>query len=210
MNRRDFLKSLLASGVSIALPFDVLSATPDAVIEEAWQSALKNPAVFYVRGESGAITTSAGPEYWPASRGELYDLEVPTSIDEVINLADENADVVTIIENAQYDVGDNGNWRQWVATLSTDQQEVLIQDAAKWVSGPPDDYDWEAATFSGNTGEGWALNYFRDEFPYCDELDIAIIEGECPGSSYYAAELQISVEDANERAKALGIPIRFA
>ena len=46
-------------------------------------------------------------------------------------------------------------------------------------------------------------------FEYSDDLDIVIVEGETPGSSYFAAELHGDIDDANERAESLGLPIRF-
>lgn len=42
-----------------------------------------------------------------------------------------------------------------------------------------------------------------------EELGIKIVEGEHPGSTYYAAELRVPVEDANEAAARLELPFRF-
>ena len=42
-----------------------------------------------------------------------------------------------------------------------------------------------------------------------ETLEIFIVEGEHPGSTYYAAELQIPIEEANRRAIAANIPFRF-
>lgn len=59
-------------------------------------------------------------------------------------------------------------------------------------------------------GQALAMRFFQDDVAFCDELDIAIVEGDCPGSSYFAAELRIRVKEANKRAEVIGIPIRFA
>jgi hypothetical protein len=40
-------------------------------------------------------------------------------------------------------------------------------------------------------------------------LGVNIIEGEHPGSTYYAAEFHGDVEEANAIAAAEGIPVRF-
>ena len=52
---------------------------------------------------------------------------------------------------------------------------------------------------------------------FCDEMDqemrnhlgVRIVEGQFPGSSYYAAELTIDPEEATRRAAAADIPVRF-
>lgn len=48
---------------------------------------------------------------------------------------------------------------------------------------------------------------------YEDEIEelfeIRVIEGEHPGSSYYAAELAITIEEANKRAAAHDMPVQF-
>jgi hypothetical protein len=54
------------------------------------------------------------------------------------------------------------------------------------------------------------LRFFRDDFEYGDDFDIVVVEGDCPGSSYFAAELRMSIEDANDLAEGMGLPIRFA
>ena len=47
------------------------------------------------------------------------------------------------------------------------------------------------------------------DFDTLDELGIKIVEGEYPGSTYYAAELMGDVEVANAVASRLGVPVRF-
>ena len=41
-------------------------------------------------------------------------------------------------------------------------------------------------------------------------FDIRLVDGDCPGSSYFGAELCSSLEAANEIAIELELPIRFA
>jgi hypothetical protein len=40
-------------------------------------------------------------------------------------------------------------------------------------------------------------------------LGVVIVEGEHPGSSYYAAELRNDIDSANETATELELPFRF-
>jgi hypothetical protein len=40
-------------------------------------------------------------------------------------------------------------------------------------------------------------------------LGIVVVEGDRPGSSYYAAELRGSIDDANAAAAKLELPFRF-
>jgi hypothetical protein len=47
------------------------------------------------------------------------------------------------------------------------------------------------------------------DFDTLDELGIKIVEGEYPGSTYYAAELLGDVEVAKVVAARLGVPVRF-
>ena len=42
-----------------------------------------------------------------------------------------------------------------------------------------------------------------------DALQIEIIEGDCPGSSYFAAELGLDIETANKVARRLKLNYRF-
>ncbi len=60
-------------------------------------------------------------------------------------------------------------------------------------------------------GQSAALAFFRQQ-PYevLDALGVVIVEGEHPGSSYYAAELRGNIDDANRLAEKLGVPIRFS
>lgn len=64
MNRRDFLKSLLAIGGSVTLPLEAIETAPEEVIDQAWVTALKNPMTFFV-GDSRDLST----DRWPAPLG---------------------------------------------------------------------------------------------------------------------------------------------
>lgn len=61
------------------------------------------------------------------------------------------------------------------------------------------------------TRYGRSAYRFFSGMDYADlkTLGVKLIEGEHPGSTYFAAELAIPIEEANARAEAAGIDIRF-
>ena len=61
------------------------------------------------------------------------------------------------------------------------------------------------------SGDDYAFRFFHDHFPGDPEalLGVIVVEGDRPGSTYYAAELTVPVAEANRRAEEAGIPIRF-
>jgi hypothetical protein len=98
----------------------------------------------------------------------------------------------------QYDKG----LAKWLAQLEEKPFERLQSEAVNWSRLPPE--------IDEPDGIAYALNYFRDLDPkICELLGVSIIEGDHPGSSYFAAELDNSVEEANRIATEHEIPIRF-
>ena len=99
----------------------------------------------------------------------------------------------------------------WMLGLTVSEFESdVVPYIEDWFSESPNwnsefDYLPESAT-----AQGAALSYFRNVG--CDELDtlgVCIVEGEHPGSSYYAAELRGDIGKANLAAKRAGLPVRF-
>ena len=210
MNRRDFLKSLAAIGGAIAIPFDAIAIAPDLVINQAWQAAIAAPVTFYVN-EYGAISTEADP-YASTTRLALLELEEVFDIRMLISLALEEWRVANLIEEAMADdeaADPEGDWQTWLAQADSNTVDDLISETNDWLDGEPDERDWEKANHRGYSGRGAALSYFRDCFEDNDLLDIVIVEGDCPGSSYFAAELRMSLPEANALVEEHGIPIRF-
>lgn len=55
-----------------------------------------------------------------------------------------------------------------------------------------------------------AYRFFSSmDYADLDTLGVKVIEGECPGSTYFAAELTVPIEEANAPAAAAKIDIRF-
>lgn len=92
----------------------------------------------------------------------------------------------------------------WINTLSL---ERINHEVERWLNSPlPTNY--EVPPHMGPMCE--AYSYFQQlEDATLEALGIVIVEGEHPGSSYYAAELTIPMEEANKSAALLGIPIFF-
>lgn len=215
MNRRQFLQSLAAFATSVALPLDSIASAPESVIDQIWATALDNPTIFYVN-EYGALSSDA-VEIWPATRKELLDYQEVSTREELVSSARDNAPVADVLECELSDpdwfaedepVPDN--WEEWLKMADESTIALLIDRVNDWINGTPDERDYESADLGGYSGRGHALRFFRDDFAYGDDFNIVVVEGDCPGSSYFAAELRMSIEDANDLAEGLGLPIRFA
>ena len=217
MNRREFLQSIAAFATTVAIQFDVLATAPESVIDQVWRAVSDDPIIFYV-SEYGALSSDA-VETYPATRKELLDLVEIGDEYELRELAEDYSSCAWCIESAMEDdevLDDDGepvvfnDWHDYLDQADAATIDRLIKDANDWINDTPDEHDYEVANLSGYSGRGYALRYFRDEFEYYEAFNIVVIEGECPGSSYFAAELRMDVDEANVLAKDLDIPIRFA
>ena len=55
-----------------------------------------------------------------------------------------------------------------------------------------------------------AKSFFESiDVDIADDLGVVIVEGDHPGSSYFAAELRKGIDHANYRAERLGLDFRF-
>lgn len=105
--------------------------------------------------------------------------------------------------------------------LSAEELRELVIQIDAWFKEKPSD-DWEIDVDNTEiliplSGQDAAFRFFErdgvigesDANEIAEALGIVIVEGEFPVSTYYAAELRISVNDANERAKELDLPVLF-
>ena len=99
----------------------------------------------------------------------------------------------------------------WLLSLTSKEFEGrVVPEIEKWFGKPPnwsfeDDYLPESGT-----AQGAALEFFRDmAADDLKTLGVEVIEGEHPGSTYYAADLRGDIDEANRAAEAAGIPVRF-
>ena len=73
----------------------------------------------------------------------------------------------------------------------------------------PEEHEHFAMWFRPQEG---ALRHVRDmglSREVMNDIGLRVVEGEHPGSSYYAAELKRPADEANARAQELGVPLRF-
>ena len=211
MNRREFLKSLAALGAVFTIPLEALAIVPDTVIDGVWKEAIDDPMTFYVN-EWLTLSTDSGP-YAPSTRGEMLMIEPINSREELLCLARDEGRVASLIEAGMVDdeeADPKGDWESWLESTDDDTVEYLIEQANSWVTGEPDSGEWERANICGYSNTGGALSFFRHDFEYNEMFDISVIEGDCPGSTYFAAELGMNIDEANALAIEQGIPIRFA
>ena len=99
----------------------------------------------------------------------------------------------------------------WLLSLTSKEFEGrVVPEIEKWFGEPPDwGFEDDFLRESG-TAQGAALEFFRDMAgDDLETLGVEVIEGEHPGSTYYAAELRGDIDEANRAAEAAGIPVRF-
>lgn len=217
MNRREFLQSLLALGGGIALPREAIGSAPESVIDQVWQKALAEPLTFYVN-EYGALSTAA-VETFAESRAELLGFEEIGDRKSLIAFADVEWQVADLLEQEMADdqiFDEDGeeivrdDWKAWVRSADDGTVARLVDLVNEWINDMPGEQDWERADLCGHSDRGAAMDFFRYQFEDRDMFDIVIVEGDCPGSSYFAAELRMDIDEANALAVEYGLPIRFA
>lgn len=233
INRRQFLVSLAALGAAIVLPADAASAQ----VNKAWEQMLRNPWFFEVN-DSGTIVEPDGQEprirsdvYESISLAYLNTPDdLIAEIDQYVELrghvvslaADELEEVESLIEEGAAGLArkrllalqaalqdpDDG-WQAWVRLEGVTGLPRFKRVLEDWLAEP---VDWSQMELwpRGWGGQGKALTFFEQlARDIRDELDIVIVEGDHPGSSYFVAELRGPIPDANEAAQRLGLPFRF-
>ncbi len=206
MNRREFLKSLVAIGWSATLPAISIAEAAEHVIDQVWSEAMTNPMVFYVK-PWGTISFGNDDDY-PTTRRTLFDIAPVASREDLFFLRDELSTFEWFLESewrerseAEDDDDDDDdkeygfraasfdNWRSWLKVAPDEVIGDVVAHANAWLEEFPGETDWEIANRRGYTNQGSALTYFRDNFEFNDLFNIVIVEGDHPGSSYYAAVL---------------------
>jgi len=208
MNRREFLKAAAAMGVALCLPVEKLATVCDSVIDQVWTETLKNPILFNVSWRGTLTNVDA---YWPETRADYYGVNPVVrsmeDIDELIIISDRAGERIEYFADAQGDPCPD--WEVYLKKLDRQRWPALFEYMTAWLNGYLDEFEGEEATQRGYGGEGWAKMFFEDDFDLQDLFNIEIVEGDCPGSSYMAAELGMDVEQANALAAAHDLPIRF-
>ena len=100
----------------------------------------------------------------------------------------------------------------WIGSMSPDEfDSTVVQRVKIWLSEEPDWSEESDYIAHEKTPEGLAFLYLRDDVSLeaIDLLEISLIEGDRPGSNLCYAVLKITVEEANSRAEAEELPVRF-
>jgi hypothetical protein len=219
MNRRQFLQSLLALGAAIAVPINLASATTTEV-DTAWKTVKDAWGLFEVN-DYGTLSYANFEE--PVTRRDAYMLDLSDfdadeidrhySLregvknlyrDQLIDTAGDTPDYASIDQQVE------DSWLRWVKKATRRDQDNIDYVIEEWLDAEPDlCNEWENFYKTGNA-QGAAYDHFLSEDPeIMDALCIVIIEEDCPGSSYFAAELHMLPKEANEIAEARGWQIRF-
>mgnify|MGYP001461362828 CR=1 FL=1 len=100
---------------------------------------------------------------------------------------------------------------EWLLALSDEEFDQLIVPVIRdWFDAAPDPIHETDYLPDTATPQGLAMTYWQQaEAALREALGVVIVEGEHPGSTYFAAELTQPVDLANQRALALKVPIRF-
>ena len=219
MDRREFLKILPGLGVALALPYHAIALAPEAEIQKAWEAVEADPPTFDVGGYRRTLTIPdfQGPVTRRDCMPDFWLQDIP-SADYLIPLAEDDCRIEAVLAQAYLDSERMGGevWdvpgQEWKIWLRADRDHVScaasrIED---WLDETDlHEADWDQAEANGETARSAAMRFWEREDELCRLFSVDIVEGECPGSSYYAAELTISVDDANEIARKNGIPFTF-
>lgn len=219
MDRRTFLKALASFGASIALPLD-LAAASDAEIDAAWTEVAKTCDLFEV-SEFRTLWYANFEE--PTTRYDAYGFCRTSDVD--ASMLEHHSDLYEPIQALYRDhlrqneaIGDEAeidklvekNWLKWSQQARGMDEDRIGEIIHSWLSEAPDSCQEGDDYYKTGNAQGAAYYRFLNEDPdLMDALGIVVIEGNCPGSNYYAAELHTEVEEANSVAAERGWTIRF-
>lgn len=238
INRRSFLQALIAAGASYVLPAKATKAQVDKIWGEAqnnpWFFDVNEHGTLV---DAGTPEPQVWADVFDITVSETNDIKslireiqacppLSSYMDRALN------DEIESLEDAlDGDVRESSkeqkalkkkikalkyfrdeyeeSWQDWLeleGKKGIAKFNELIED---WLANP---IDWmQSDHFPVRSGpQGVALGFFEDqEYALLDALGVVIVDGEHPGSSYYAAELRNDIDAANTAAAKLGLPFRF-
>ncbi len=219
MDRRTFLKALASFGASIALPLDLAVAT-DAEIDSAWTEAANMWDLFEV---SEFRTLSYANFEEPTTRYDAYGFTSTSDVD--ASMLESHYDLyepiqalyrehllaqAPTLDEAALDEQVEEEWLEWCEQTRRKESGAIDSIIDDWLSEAPDPcQEWESYYKTGDAQGAAYDRFLREDSELMEALGIVVIEGDCPGSSYFAAELHTSVEEANRIAAEHGWTIRF-
>lgn len=124
-----------------------------------------------------------------------------------VELSEDDADTCDL-KNALLD--EDFGWIHWIRSEGENGLDWFINYIDDvWLQQP---IDWGFVDYFPNhySGVAVAKQYFEElDGDTLDALGVDIIEGEHPGSSYYAAELRQDIDHANQVARDMRLDLRF-
>lgn len=222
MDRRAFLKTLSALGLGTMLPADLVGAAGTEV-DVAWRDAAASWDLFVV-SEYGTLsyanmeeprTRREAGRFGAADTIDVNDVECYWSLRSRIQ-----ALYAGRLEEEALARGEAPEWRElfdkaeeacldWFARATGAEREAIVREIEEWLEEPPDGEEWEDF-YKQSDPQGLAYcRFVYEDREICEQLGIVVVEGEQPGSSYFAAELRGNVDEANRIAEARGWSLRF-
>lgn len=238
INRRSFLQALIAAGASYALPANATKTQVDKIWTEAqanpWffevndygtlvDADISEPQVWAdVFDSTFSDSTNVKDLIREIERCQPLTSYINRALDDEIENLEADLDEAAPTQSKEQkallkkiealkefrDEYDEP-WLDWIELEGENgiaKFNDLIDD---WLGEP---VDWmQSEFFPTRSGpQGAALGFFQDQsYELLDALGVVVIEGEHPGSSYYAAELRNEIDEANQAAEKLGLPFRF-
>lgn len=213
------LGALLNPATDAKIDLDaLLNAATDADIEQVWQQLESSPIRFEV-SESGALSIAGMSE--PTCRGEWLTLRIsdsPSAV-EIVEMAEQYWVAGFVVAQAYLeakgdDDGDPNDVKVGVLKGWLNESDENVQYAGNklrdWLASEDlDEDDYAEAEKMGNTSQSAPARFWRDGILDRRAFGVVIAEGDHPGSTYYAAELRVPLDEANAAANTLGVPIRF-
>lgn len=225
MDRRTFLSCLVGLGLLPISP--VVAATPQDLIDHLDHELARKPLRFLVDGDGELALADWEPaldrftaydvapeDLDPQGKSfadRLWQLE-PLRVEVSEFLRDQHeAYSGSDLDDDDWDYDEEAVTRLVKAadrpTLAALHQHLLTWFAEGLASEERDGNDIVRPV----DGKQWAFRMFWGGLEGLnDAFDVEIVEGEHPGSSYYAARTRLSVEEANRVAEQLGLPITFS
>lgn len=116
---------------------------------------------------------------------------------------------IELIERMRCEPEYDDGWHAWIESSSVKELPVFKRLIDAWLD---ESVNWDLYEFfdRGWSPQDAAMNFFQTEDrDIVEALDVVIVEGDHPGSSYCAAELRQDLAMANAVAERLNLDYRF-
>ena len=97
-----------------------------------------------------------------------------------------------------------------MSLTNAEYENLIIPEIDQWFNSEPNWLNEQEFFPVNSTAYGAAFEFFQGfKTEHLKLLGVVIVEGDHPGSSYYAAELHENLEMVNLKAKKAEIPVLF-